>query len=729
MTMLFCEVAHALPGRIRLRIPALKTEAILATTLQEFLEQQPMISAVRVNRSAASVVICYSAGQLTPAQITGMVVKFLRVSASECPSSIMQSSNSKETEATTGRAASPQEEPVSPNPKTELALASAAVALGLLAGPVAGPLASLFLLSSARSMFQRAYTSVTQKRKLNVDVLDVSATTVLALQGQMLTASLIVWLVNMADYIRFATQEKSRQAITAMLAYHNRSAWVVRGDEKVRIPVDEIKVGDVVVIYPGERIEVDGTVLSGQALVDQHTLTGESLPLKKEVGDRVYAATVVHDGKIYVRTEQIGNETEVAKIIHLVQTAPTQDTRVQNYAELWADQLVPYSFAGASASALLAGGLNRAASILVIDYGTGIRVAAPTTVLSSMTQAAKQGILIKGGRHLEQLAEIDALVFDKTGTLTTGAPEIVSIVPCSTDITEEEVLRLAAAAEQRLRHPVAQALVKAAYARGLTLPERVTSEYAIGLGIEAGVEGRTLLVGSRRFLEHKGVRLSPFVQEMLTEIAKQSVSPLCVAVDGVIIGLLGLADPIRPEAASMIKQLRKKGIREIVMLTGDQETVAARVAKDLGICHYVANVFPAEKVQVVKALQKKGYKVGVVGDGINDSPALAQADVGIAVNGGIDVAQETADVVLHKGDLWQILRAIDIARESVNLIQQNWQLIAIPNTVAIGLILTGALGPFGATIINNGSAVLAGVNALRPLLNSPLIEDKPREQR
>jgi Cu2+-exporting ATPase len=551
-----------------------------------------------------------------------------------------------------------------------------------------------------------------------VDVLDASATTLLTLQGQLPAAAFMVWLVNLADYIRDSTMEQSRQAIGKILDYQHNVAWVERDGVKVQVSVDAIHADDVVVVYTGDRIPVDGTVSAGEATVDQHMLTGESLPVQKHPGDRVYAATVVRDGKLYLRAERVGADTEAAQIVRLVQEAPARDTRIQNYAEQWADALVPISFFGAGASALLTGNLSQAAAILIIDYGTGIRVAAPTTVLAAMTKAARQGILIKGGRHLEELAEVDAIVFDKTGTLTVGHPEILRIAPYSRAFSADQILALAAAAERRLNHPVAQAIVRAAEERGLCIPERVTSDYMIGLGVEARINGYTVCVGNRRFMDHKSIALTIRAERDVARMERRAATPLFVAVDGQLRGVLGYADPLRPEAPEVISALRARGIKEIVILTGDHPNVARQAAETLGISRYVADVFPEEKANLVRSLQAEGYKVAVVGDGINDSPALAQADVGIAVNGGTAVAQETAHVALREGDLWKIPGAIDIAREGVDLIRQNWQVIALPNTIALGLTCIGFLGPIGATLISNGSAILALGNALRPLFMS-----------
>ena len=295
----------------------------------------------------------------------------------------------------------------------------------------------------------------------------------------------------------------------------------------------------------------------------------------------------------------------------------------------------------------MGGGLPGAAAVLVVDYGTGIRIAAPTTVLSAMTKAIRNGILIKGGRALENLAEVDAVVFDKTGTLTTGHPDVLEVVPLNSS-TVDEVLALAAAAERRLTHPVADAIVRAAEARQVTIPERTTSDYSLGLGVEAIVNDSVVLVGSPRFMTLREVILSPEVQGHISRMQQQAISPLCVIKDGLVIGLR-LSRPVRPEARDVVQALRDRGIKHIVMLTGDHTDVARRIAAELGITEFLAEVFPGDKSKAVQRLQREGFKVAVVGDGVNDSPMLAYADVGIAVEGGTEAARETAPVVLCTG--------------------------------------------------------------------------------
>jgi heavy metal translocating P-type ATPase len=369
---------------------------------------------------------------------------------------------------------------------------------------------------------------------------------------------------------------------------------------------------------------------------------------------------------------------------------------------------------GAGVRGMFANGASGAASVLVIDYGTGIRIAAPTAVLATMTKAVRQGILFKGGRALEQLAGVDAVVFDKTGTLTTGRPGITDLLAYGS-FNRNKVLGLAAAAEQRLNHPVAQAIVRCAAAAKLAIPTRKSSEYTIGLGVTSRVNGYAVHVGCVRYMKQLRIALPETAAQDIARFGQRAVSPVCVAVDQRLIGLIGYADEIRPEAASVMHNLRNLGVKEIVMLTGDHREVARHVAEQLNITSYRAEVLPSNKLEAVKALQARGYRVAFIGDGINDSPALAHADIGMAVKGGADVAQETAHVLLLNGDLHNVTTAITLARQAVDLIQENWNIIAVPNTVALTLACLGVLGPAAATLLSNGSAVVATGNSLRPL--------------
>lgn len=697
-----CRVVHSIRGRLRIHVDLPQVFDGLSGACEAFLRDQPGIQEVRLNPGCRSVVLNYNPDVLREDDLVSLVERL--------PLDQLNTYQPRNPPRHAEDSASTAWLP--------LALSSAAMALGALTEATIAP---WLVAGVAVPIFTRAFESIMQRGKLNVDVLDAAATTVLAVQGQIQTAAVMVWLVSLGDVIRDITRQSSRRAIAELFDGRTQFAWVVRDGEKMKVRVEDLLDGDQVVVYPGDLIPVDGTVVSGRATVDQKILTGESMPVVRGVRDQVYAATVVRDGKLYLTATQVGRETMAAKVVQLVQEAPVRETRIQNYAEQFADRLVPWSFLGAGGAFALSGDVNRAAALLIIDYGTGMRVAAPTTVLAAMTKAARQGILIKGGRHLERLAEVDAIVFDKTGTLTLGTPEIVEVIPYrEEEMPTEHMLALAAAAQQRLTHPVAEAIVRTATAQGLSIPERETSDYLLGRGVKATVAGAVVLVGNRRFMAINRVSVRRARQDLRRTDAA-AASPIFVAINGQLTGLLVLADPLRPEAGAVVQALRERGVTEVVMLTGDHLAVAKKVAETVGITHYIAEALPDQKAALVGTLQLEGHTVAVVGDGINDSPALAQADVGIAVRGGADVARETAHVALLQGNLWKIPQAIDVARESMRLIRQNWALIAYPNTVALALSLPGLMGPIAATLVSNGSAILATLNALRPLVAYPAL--------
>ncbi len=692
-----CSVVHATAGRLRMRVEPGEILERLGGALEALLRQHPGVTDVRLSPTTRSVVLEFDPTATTVDALLG-IAGHLPVAELETHGPRGATADAMETDASSW---------------LYLGLSSAALALDLV---FPSGLAPWLLAGAAAPIFVRAFESLSEKRRLNVDVLDAAATVVLVTQAHIRTAGIMVWLVSLGDVIRDLTLRKSHGAIEDLFTANIQHAWVVRGDTKVRVRVEEIAEGDEVVVYPGELITVDGIVVKGRATVDQKVLTGESVPVEKSEGDTVYAATVVREGKLYLKASKIGQETMVANVVHLIRDTPARETRAQNYAEHFADRVVPWSFLGAGAALLATGNVNSAAALLIIDYGTGIRVAAPTAVLAAMTTAARQGILIKGGRHLEDLATIDTIVFDKTGTLTLGHPEVVEIIPYG-KVAPDWLLARAAAAEQRLTHPMAEAIVRAAVERGLEIPERDASEYTIGLGVEATVDRHTLQIGCHRFMTSKDVALRR-ARFDLARINDVAASPIFVAIDGELAGIMVCSDPLRPEAAGVVRALRARGVREVIMLTGDHPAVARTVAEHLGITRYVADALPEQKSDYVRTLQQNGAKVAVVGDGINDSPALARADVGIAVRGGTDVARETAHVAVLEGTLWKIPQAIDIARQATGLIGQNWNLIWYPNTAAIALSLAGVLGPVGATLLSNGASILATLNSLRPLLGT-----------
>jgi Cu2+-exporting ATPase len=433
-------------------------------------------------------------------------------------------------------------------------------------------------------------------------------------------------------------------------------------------------------------------------------------------GEPVFAATVIRDGQLTIRAIRVGTATTAGQIAQLVESAPIGDTRMQNHAEKLADRLVLPTLALAAGTAAVSADFNRFLSLVIVDYGTGIRVAAPTAVLASMTHAARAGIIIKSGAHMEKLSQVDMVIFDKTGTLTYGSPEVIDVISYERGITDRHLLGLAAAAETKLQHPVANALRQKAHEVGANIPYCEETKYRIGLGVEGQVNGYYLHVGNERFMKQSGINVLQAEIDR-ANLDEQGYSCIYVSVDGSLAGLIPFTDKIRPESREIIRHLHANGIKNTVMLTGDNAVAARAVGRRLGLTRQFADMLPADKAEVIQQFQRDGNVVAMVGDGINDSPALSFADVGIAMKHGAEVARESADVVLMEDSLWKLVKAVEISRGAVRLIHQNYAIVAGLNTLALGLALPGGLiVPEITAIISNGSAILASLNGLRPIL-------------
>jgi heavy metal translocating P-type ATPase len=708
------EVRHSLPGRVRLYIPLLYVESPLATSVVSWLESQDGIRKVRINHGCASLIVEYDRKR---PEIWSRFVFFLEYLTVEALRDILASSGAK---AAMEAAAKQQ------NSSGALALTSrgwpmiwptASLALSLTTHPLALLVNIPLLLWNALPIFKRAWRVLRRERRLNVDFLDVLAISASLAQNNVLTGAIVVWLVRLGDWIRDLTAARSRRAVSELLEFQTKMTWIVVDGEVVSIPTSQVLAGNIVMVHPGEMVPVDGEVLTGLATIEQKIITGESLPVSRGQGELVFAGTLVREGQITIRAMRVGRETAAAKIVELVEAAPVGETRMQNHAEKFADRLVLPSLALATGTALVTADFNRFLSLVIVDYGTGIRVAAPTSVLSSMTHAARMGIIIKGGSHMERLAEVDTIVFDKTGTLTHGVPAVIDAVSYNErSFPPRHLLALAAAAETRLQHPVAEAIRVRSRELEVEVPPCADSNYRIGLGVEARINGYYLHVGSERFLKQNDIGVDHAFTDQAS-LNERGYSSLYVAVDGKLAGLIPYADQIRPESAGVIRTLQKLGIRDTIMLTGDNAVVARAVGERLGLTRQYAGTMPADKAEIIQSLKKEGRVVAMVGDGINDSPALSYADVGVAMKHGAEVVHESAHVVLMEDSLWKLVLAIEISRGAVSLIKQNYVIVAALNTLALGLALPGGLiAPEITALISNGSAVLASLNGLRPIL-------------
>ena len=703
-------VRHFMPGRLRLHVPQICRNRALAESFQIWLQSQDGIKLVRINFNCASLIIEYDSAH--HGFLEEALKQFQRMSVEELRAVL---SLAKPTPAQDTHDAVPKKPPAVAK-RLPLALPSVSLLLALSGNPIVFAVNLPLIFWNAFPIGVRAYKVWSRESRLNVDFLDVLAISASLAQGNPLAGSIIVWLVKLGDWIRDLTAAGSRRAIAELLEFQTKTAWVVRDGEVVSIPAHALAVEDIVVVYPGEVIPVDGEIVEGSATVDQKTITGEGLPVIRGKGEAAYAATVIRDGQLKIRALRVGVATTAGQIAHLVESAPIGDTRMQNHAERFADRLVVPTLALATGTALVTADFTRFLNLVIVDYGTGVRVSAPTSVLASMTHAARAGIIVKSGGHMEKLAGADTIVFDKTGTLTHGAPAVIDVIPYSNHLSAGQLLGLAAAAETKLQHPVAEALRLKARDLGVYIPACDETTYRIGLGVEGEVGGFYVHVGNRRFMRQSDVNVDISASDRAA-LDRQGYSVIYIAVDGVLAGLVPYADKIRPESKPVIAKLHAMGIKQTIMLTGDNEVVAQAVCGQIGLKRYFADMLPADKASVVQSLQREGKVVAMVGDGINDSPALSFADIGIAMKHGAEVAHESANVVLMEDSLWKLVKAIEISRGAVSLIKQNYAIVGAMNTAALALALPGNLvTPEVTALISNGSAILASLNGARPTL-------------
>lgn len=560
------------------------------------------------------------------------------------------------------------------------------------------------------------------KGKLNVPVLDAAALIVSLLRRDFRTVGLLVVLLGLGEMLENYTRKKSLASLADELALKVDQVWVRRGQDGERveaIALSELTLEDTVVVRSGSVIPADGIVVAGDASVNQATMTGEPLPVHRTAGGSVFAGTVVEDGEIDIRPTALSDKSRLSKIVRFIETSEAAKAGIQGKAEHLADAIVPYNFLLAGLVWLLTRDLTRTASVLLVDYSCALRLATPLAILTAMRVGTGRGVLVKGGRFLEALAETDTVVFDKTGTLTQASPVLSDIVPVHPDYDRKSVLKLAACLEEHFPHPVSRAIVRAAQNEGVYHDDEdhdTEVRYIVAHGICSSVNGKKCVLGSRHFVgDDEGVDLA-LAQPVVDHLAQEGKSVLYFAVGGELVGILGIEDPLRAEAIDTIRELRSRGIKRIVMLTGDDERTAATVAAKLGLDDYRAQVLPEEKAAHVEALVKTGAKVLMVGDGINDSPALSAAHVGVTLRDGTDIAQEVADVVLTGNNLLDLPVAIDLGRAALTRIKQNFAISVGLNTSFLAGGLTGVLTPAAGALLHNATTIGVCLNAMQPTL-------------
>lgn len=701
------EILSDAAGRMRLRVDWLRSSPGRAVAVEDHVDKIRGVRAVHAYPRTASVVIWYSRTRIDMAELFDAVNAGRSTNWALVP------------------VRSPRSADVTSGDVLRMTIGGAAlVLLGLrryafrrppILGPTSRLVATGATIFTGYPFLKGAVRSLAGNRTAGTDALVSAATVASLVLRENVVALTVLWLLNIGEYLQELTLKRTRRAISDLLTGTQDTAWIRLPDgSEISVDVDRLEIGDEVVVHDHVGVPVDGTVVDGDAVVDQSAITGETLPVSIVAGDRIHAGSVVVRGRLVVRASAVGRDTTIGRIISRVEEAQEDRAPIQTVGENFSRRFVPASFILSALTLVVTRDVRRAMTMLLVACPCAVGLSTPTAISAAIGNGARRGILIKGGSHLEQAGRVDAFVFDKTGTLTVGRPVVTNVVSFQDDWEPEQVLAYAASSEIHSRHPLAEAVIRSTEERHIVIPPHEECEVIVGLGMRTVADGRTLLLGSPSLLRSENVAVSEDAQQWVSRLQDEAETPLLLAVDGVLVGLISLRDEVRTNASAVLNALRADGVERIIMLTGDHPKTAAAVAAELGITEWRAEVMPDEKLEAVRELQDAGYVVAMVGDGTNDAPALAVADIGIAMGlAGTDVAVETADVALASDDLSRLLDVRDLGRHSVSVIRQNYGMSIAVNALGLAVSAGGALSPVLAAILHNASSVAVVGNSSR----------------
>ena len=557
------------------------------------------------------------------------------------------------------------------------------------------------------------------RRRLEVEVLDALSIGVSVLRGDFSTAGSVMFLLNLGSLLEEWTRKKSLDDLARSMALNVDKVWVRSQGTEVLLPLTKVQPGDEIVVRSGNMVPLDGTVIEGEAMVNQAALTGESMPVRKAKGATVYAGTVVEEGECVFLAKAAGGANRYDKIVAMIEESEKLKSSTENRALELADKLVPWCLAGTVVTYALTRNVTRAISILMVDFSCALKLSMPLAVLSAMRECGTAHITVKGGKYLEALAKADTIVFDKTGTLTRATPQVVDIIPFSNS-EKDDVLRLAACLEEHFPHSMANAVVRAAREQGLAHEEMHSEvEYIVAHGIASRVGGERVVIGSYHFVFEDEHCIVPADEQEKFDQMPAEYSHLYMAASGQLVGVICIADPLRPEAASVLRQLHKLGIRNTVMMTGDSYRTAEAIARQVGVDQFFAEVLPEDKANFVQKAKAEGRTVVMIGDGINDSPALSAADIGIAINSGAAIAREIADVTIKADSLEELITLKTIANALQHRVSSNYRFVLSFNSTLIALGALGILQPAASAMLHNLSTIGISLRSMTNLIQNP----------
>ena len=687
------KIEHEIRGRVRLHICQKRMTCRQADQLEYFLTKLNGVISVKVVERNQDVVICYSDNR---EEMLRAIQRFSYEKA-EAPESYLQNS---------GREMNGE--------YWEKMVNHVVLHYGkkiFLPLPVR---TFLTTLKSVKYIWKGVRTLA--KCRIEVPVLDATAIGVSMLRGDFSTASSVMFLLGFGEILEDWTHKKSVDDLARSMSLNVSKVWLITEDSEVQVGTDEIKPGDRVRIHMGTVIPFDGIVTEGEAMVNEASLTGESMPVAKHESSYVYAGTVMEEGELTIRVKETSGSTKFEKIVTMIEETEKLKSAVESKAEHLADRLVPYTLAGTALTYALTRNVTKALSILMVDFSCALKLAMPISVLAAIREANAHHITVKGGKFLEAVAEADTIVFDKTGTLTKAQPTVVDVVSFNGD-SKENLLRLAACMEEHFPHSMAKAVMDAAKERGLTHEEMHSKvEYIVAHGISTTVDGRKAIIGSHHFVFEDENCTIPAGKEDLFKNLPEEYSHLYLGIEGELAAVICIEDPLRPEAPEVIKQLRKAGFTQIVMMTGDSERTAKAIAARVGVDKYYSEVLPEDKAKFVEEAKAQGRKVLMVGDGINDSPALSAADVGIAISDGAELAREIADITIGADDLSVMVTLKEISNGLMDKIHKNYRRIVGINGSLIALGVTGVIQPTMSALLHNTSTLLIGMDSMKSVL-------------
>ena len=690
-------IKHESRGRIRIHLAQKRMSSVQAETLLYYLQNQNQVSFAKVYDRTGDAVICYEGER---AAVIRMIQLF-HYEEVELPTGLLESS---------GRALN--------NEYQEKLISKVIYHFGrkwLLPAPIR---AIYTTVVSVKYIWKGIQTLA--QGKIEVPVLDATAIGVSMLRGDYGTAGSVMFLLGVGELLEEWTHKKSVGDLARSMSLNVGKVWLKKDGQEILVPSEKIVAGDEIVVHMGNLIPFDGEVSNGEGMVNQASLTGESVPVRRTLGSVVYAGTVLEEGELTILVKQTGGSSRYEKITAMIEESEKLKSGLESKAEHLADRLVPYSLGGTALTYLLTRNATKALSILMVDFSCALKLAMPISVLSAIREANQHKITVKGGKFLEAVAEADTIVFDKTGTLTKAQPTVAEVVSFSETKSPDELLRIAACLEEHFPHSMAKAVVDAAKEKHLDHEEMHSKvEYIVAHGISTTINGEKAIIGSYHFVFEDENSIIPEGMEEKFRHLPEEYSHLYLALEGVLAAVICIEDPLRPEAAEIIRQLKKAGLKKIVM-TGDSERTAKAIAKKVGVDEYYAEVLPEDKANFVEKEKAEGRKVIMIGDGINDSPALSAADVGIAISEGAEIAREIADITVAADDLAEILVLRMLSNRLMKRIHKNYRFIVTFNAGLILLGVGGILQPTTSALLHNTSTLYIGLKSMGNLLDEPV---------